>query len=356
MTRPGFRSGLRSGMEGDAVVREGIDFSGNYPSAQQLIAAGRDFVIRYARSFSYPKSITAEEAAYWKTNRIDVAIVEESGANRALQGRDAGRQDANNAANQIASIGGPRDGVIYLAVDFDATAGEIAGPVREYISGGVDALGTNRIGVYGSYAVVKYALDNALCRYGWQTYAWSAGLLDPRAHLYQYRNAQTLGGVTVDFCRAYADDFGQWARPAAEEADFEVVALSKEELTALIDQRMLGSQAYFWRLSNTTTGRMRFADGQTSNDSLVPMLVGRLNAAFNDANAIKAGITQTLTAVGLQADDERNILSALAVLPTGGMTDEQVAQLAAALNISSEQIAAAVRADLGAALTAPPSA
>ena len=52
--------------------------------------------------------------------------------------------------------------------------------------------------------------DAGLVAFGWQTYAWSAGQWDNRAQIQQYRNDQLIGGVSVDFDRATADDFGQW--------------------------------------------------------------------------------------------------------------------------------------------------
>jgi hypothetical protein len=53
--------------------------------------------------------------------------------------------------------------------------------------------------------------DAGLVAFGWQTYAWSHGHWDPRAQLQQYRNDQFIGGVSVDFDRAVAADFGQWS-------------------------------------------------------------------------------------------------------------------------------------------------
>lgn len=200
-------------------VREGIDLSGPYPTAAAMKAAGRDFVVRYARKTgSLDKQITAAEAAYWRANGIDVAIVDEAGAARALDGFAAGAADARSAVAAIKAVGGPADGgKIYMAVDFDASAAQISGPVRAFIEGAASVLGAARTGVYGSYDVVRYMLDNGVCRYAWQTYAWSGGLWDPRAQLRQYLNGQTLGGVAVDYNRATVVDFGQWGGPTEED-------------------------------------------------------------------------------------------------------------------------------------------
>jgi hypothetical protein len=64
--------------------------------------------------------------------------------------------------------------------------------------------------VYGSASIVDGLRKARLCRWGWQTYAWSGGRLSTRAQLYQYSNGHTLAGVSCDYNRSLAADFGQW--------------------------------------------------------------------------------------------------------------------------------------------------
>lgn len=197
------------------ATREGVDFSGPPPTAAALRAAGRDFVLRYARKTgARDKNITAAEAAYWKANRIDVGIVEESVAERALSGRAAGASDATSARSAVRAVGGPDDGgVIYMAVDFQPDGGQMA-VVLDYLRGAASVLGFARTGLYGSYKVCQAAKDAGICRFLWQTYAWSGGMVLPGIHLYQYSNSHTLGGVDVDFNRTSVDDWGQWPTTA----------------------------------------------------------------------------------------------------------------------------------------------
>jgi hypothetical protein len=67
-----------------------------------------------------------------------------------------------------------------------------------------------RVGAYGGYALIKRLFDKKLITYGFQTYGWSGGLWDVRAQLRQYLNAQTIGGLSVDFDHAVTTDYGQW--------------------------------------------------------------------------------------------------------------------------------------------------
>ncbi len=46
--------------------------------------------------------------------------------------------------------------------------------------------------------------------WGWQTYAWSGGMWEPRAHIRQYHNSVNLAGASVDYNRSMQADFGQW--------------------------------------------------------------------------------------------------------------------------------------------------
>jgi peptidoglycan hydrolase-like protein with peptidoglycan-binding domain len=99
---------------------------------------------------------------------------------------------------------------IYFAVDWDATDAQKPA-IANYLKGAAQALGGKQhVGVYGSYYVVKYMLDHDVVDYGWQTYAWSGGLRDKRAQIYQRLNGQHLAGLSVDFNTAYHEDFGQW--------------------------------------------------------------------------------------------------------------------------------------------------
>jgi hypothetical protein len=304
------------------ATREGIDFSGPHPSAEALRAAGRDFVLRYARQTgTKPKHITAAEADYWRDNRIDVGIVEESVAERALSGRAAGASDATSARVAVRAVGGPDDGgVIYMAVDFQPTASQMA-VVLDYGRGAASVLGYGRTGVYGSYKVCQAFRDAGICRYLWQTYAWSGGLVLPGIHLYQYSNSHTLGGVDVDYDRTSVADWGQWASTAPIEEDdmpltpADAALVADELMTRLYDPR-----------------RARGLDVLGNRVEHTERIAGGIAGTLQTAVAAIAALADDETSVLRALDDARAvILAGLAAIPLPeGFTEEQLVRAGAA--------------------------
>jgi hypothetical protein len=191
--------------------RFGVDWSvAHPPSDKALAAAGVTFACRYL-SHSPAKNLKLLEANHLSSLGVDLVVVWETTANRALAGHDAGVADANEALRQANRLGMPEDRPIYFAIDFDATAHQLTHEITEYFQGVNEVLGVDRTGVYGGYRQVGSMFDAGLVGFGWQTYAWSAGHWDARAQIQQYRNDQLIGGISVDFDRATTADFGQWS-------------------------------------------------------------------------------------------------------------------------------------------------
>jgi len=188
--------------------REGVDYVSG-PSPAALKRAGKDFVCRYVSTPGNPKNITKTEVKFLQKANIDIVIVFETTAARSLAGYSAGVYDATSALEQAKAAGGPADSAIYFAVDFDATEDEQL-VINRYLLGAAHVLGKNKVGVYGGIWVVKRALEAGICKYGWQTYAWSGGRLYEKAHIYQYKNGVYIAGANCDLDRAYRADFGQW--------------------------------------------------------------------------------------------------------------------------------------------------
>lgn len=188
--------------------RFGIDWAWGQETVRALKAAGATFACRYL-SRDPSKNLSAQEARTLSQAGIDVVVVWEAAADRALQGFAAGKEDALQAMGQSKAVGQPKDRPIFFAVDFDEAPFQAA-RVAQYFRGVVSVLGVARTGVYGGYWVVKRLFDAGLVKYGWQTYAWSGGLWDQRAQLHQTKNGQRIGGVDCDFNEAVAQDFGQW--------------------------------------------------------------------------------------------------------------------------------------------------
>jgi hypothetical protein len=186
----------------------GIDHAWGVPSSAALRNAHVKFVVRYL-SHDASKNLTRKEADLRSADGIDLAVIWETTANRAMSGRAGGAADATEAAKQAAACGMPIDRPIYFAVDWDATAAQQA-TIHAYLDGAANVLGRNRVGLYAGYGPISRAFDAKKITYGWQTYAWSGGRWDSRAQLQQYLNSQRVGGVDCDYNRAMKDDFGQW--------------------------------------------------------------------------------------------------------------------------------------------------
>jgi hypothetical protein len=192
----------------------GIDYAVGDPQPARLKSAGVRFVCRYVSTRGNPKNLRAAEAKKLRDAGIDVVVVFETTAKRALAGRDAGLVDAKSALAQAKDCMPGDSAPIYFAVDFDATPGNQAA-VNAYLRGASSFLGKDNVGIYGGFYPVKRALDAGVCKFAWQTYAWSGGQWDTRAQIRQYRNGQVLAGMSVDYDRAMVADFGQWRKPAA---------------------------------------------------------------------------------------------------------------------------------------------
>lgn len=219
----------------DRTLADGVDLSEHIRSAAQLRAAGKTFAVRYVspNTVNHPqKTLTAAEVADCAAHGVDLCVVWETNDNRALDGYGAGHADALAAAGVVRSLGlDPLP--IHWAIDFDATGAQ----VEAYGRGWADAIGVARCGAYGGIRPLAYLLDRQLITYAWQTYAWSAGQLEPRATAYQWLNGQTVAGNSVDLDAALAHDFGQWPRPTNPgdgEIDMTEVDLTPAAQAALV--------------------------------------------------------------------------------------------------------------------------
>lgn len=191
-------------------MREGVDYAWGRPSPVVLKRYGKDFVLRYVSTPGNDKNIDNAERKLLQDAGIDIAIVFETTANRALGGYAVGRQDAYAARKQVMRAGGPADGVIYFAADVDVESFRDFALVNAYLRGAASVLGKECVGVYGEYDVVKSAHEAGVCKFLWQTYAWSHGEIYPYAHLWQYHNGVRIDGVSCDLDRALRPNFGQW--------------------------------------------------------------------------------------------------------------------------------------------------
>jgi hypothetical protein len=285
------------------AIRYGVDFAGAWPAVDAMRRAGRDFVVRYVSRPGAAKNITTAEARHWQENGIDVAVVFETTAGRALSGTAAGSVDAASARDQVVAAGGPADGgVIYFAVDVDTTTAGQRDIVAGYLRGAAGVLGWDQVGVYGEYEVVDHVSAHTPCRWYWQTYAWSGGKgPHPRAQLYQYRNGQLLGGVEVDFDQALADDFGQWGKERG-------MSLTTDEHNWLFA---------VYRQVTGAVGR-----GQLDFQGTIKAVLGTVQGLVNLSRSNTSALGRTINA------SEQTILAAIAALPTTHLSAAEQHQVA----------------------------
>src|SRR6266705_883246 len=192
----------------------GLDYVSGPPIAD-MKAAGVSFVCRYlsyVNNLTQVKLLTPPEATALSQAGISIVsnyewyAVGNNGIPRVLEGFASGVQDAQIAALQHAACGGPASRPIYFSVDVDIAGSQCA----EYFKGIASVIGKARTGAYGSYRVLEYLFNAGLSSWGWQTYAWSYGAWEPRAHIQQYLNGVSMSGHSVDYNRSIKSDFGQW--------------------------------------------------------------------------------------------------------------------------------------------------
>lgn len=189
------------------------------PPLDVLKSAGVTFVCRYlsfVNNLTQIKLLSHDEATALSQAGIAIVSNYEWYGNRALEGLSSGKQDAQIADAQHKACGGPPDRPIYFSVDCDVDGSQVI----DYFKAIASVIGLHRTGAYGSYRVIKYLLDHNLITWAWQTYAWSGGLWDDRAHIRQYQNGVTLAGApgySVDYNQSMKPDFGQWLQGGIQE-------------------------------------------------------------------------------------------------------------------------------------------
>jgi hypothetical protein len=209
-----------------AIMREGISTNRFcHPIADCLVAAGKQFVIRYHSRTTQQaqKRISPQEAAELARSGLDVATVYQDNARTTADFSFArGRLDGTSAQTFAAQIGQPAASAIYFAVDADFSAPEVDRFVLPYFAGvkeGLDetADGSSgyRIGVYGSGLVcAKVRDDGGLARFAWLAEArgWRGSATYATWDVRQHVNAgaELCGlGAAWERCEA-GDTFGQF--------------------------------------------------------------------------------------------------------------------------------------------------
>lgn len=206
-----------------------IDYSFARPGGAAIKAAGFSGCLRYVPYLGdQGKGLSGSEVTDLRAHGLAIGLVFESVAERHLAGFTAGTMDATISLRALDNLGFPSNAAVYFAVDFDAQPAEMLA-IDNYQRGAASVLGAERVGVYGSYAVVEHCHNAGTAAWFWMTYAWSGGRKPPAyAHLFQYSNGETVGEAAVDYNEAYGAEQGLW-----KSEEDELTAEEKAELAAL---------------------------------------------------------------------------------------------------------------------------
>lgn len=174
----------------------GLDFSATKPDPATLKRQGFTFVLGYLKPPPNSKEMDAGHLAAYRAAGLEVGVVWETTADRALSGAAGGAADGAAALVRAAAVGYPRGCVIFTAVDFAPSARQMPA-VLAYADAFADAVAAGGYppGVYGGLATVEAAHAHRPTLYLWQTAAWSGGKLSPHAHLYQRAKATNWPAV-----------------------------------------------------------------------------------------------------------------------------------------------------------------
>lgn len=192
-------------------MRNGIDCSAHITKsvADKLVALGHTFAARYLVPSVYSKWLSPDEAKVISDAGLDILSVFETTASRCLSGAGGGRTDGAIAARCAKAVKQPEGSAIYFAVDFDVTQGVQYDKIAEYLKGCAETIGNYAIGVYGEYSVIEEMFERGVVKHGWQTYAWSGGKRSSKANVYQFKNGQSVAGITVDLNNSFGNE-GFW--------------------------------------------------------------------------------------------------------------------------------------------------
>ena len=205
-----------------SVFAWGIDYSfGSGLTVAQMQANKVQFVCRYLSGGlilgGHGKDIQATELANILNGGISVVLNWESSGQEL--GFIAGQRDAIAAEAEVVALAAQVAPNLHAAFTlseapiifspWDANPAGMTSGINDYMRGAASVRGHDRVGLYQGLPAIKAYFDAGIGKYGWQTYAWSGGVWDPRAQLQQYQNGVTMGPADVDRDRAMAADYGQ---------------------------------------------------------------------------------------------------------------------------------------------------
>jgi hypothetical protein len=183
-------------------------------------AAGHRAVALYVGTPGRAKSPSRDQVQAYLDAGLELILVYEDTSTSWQAGRPRGISDAIAVQSHLKVLGldWSKVGCVYHAIDSDVTPAHLPA-AADYLSGVASVYGgTDKLGVYGSRAVITAALNAGQARLAWAAAGWQYGAIDPRSALHQQVQTVTVGGVQCDVNQLLADDYGKYPRLAAAPA------------------------------------------------------------------------------------------------------------------------------------------
>jgi hypothetical protein len=191
------------------------------PFATQIAGQGMKFAARYY-SDNAGKALTLTEAQALSAAAVNIVTIFENSNNKAaFFSTDIGNSQAASALQQAATIGQPPFTAIYFAVDYDAAATDVQGPITDYFTAIKSAFAAAPtqyvIGVYGSGTTCRVIRDAGLAQFTWLT--GSIGFAEyatfrRQADIVQLAPQRSLlAGLNIDDDIAQSVAFGAFSVP-----------------------------------------------------------------------------------------------------------------------------------------------
>jgi hypothetical protein len=175
-----------------------IDYAWARPDPATLKAEGFSGVLRYLSWLPNGKVIDRNELDRLLAAGLDVVLNWEYGTTDGSGGSYEGTGVGREATRQATELGYPVGATLPFSID-RAVSADTLPPIVDYFTAlRPIVLGSGyRLGCYSGYWLLKELFNRQLIDDGWQTFAWSSGLWEPRATLRQVQNNITAGGVTA---------------------------------------------------------------------------------------------------------------------------------------------------------------
>ncbi|MDY6049292.1 MAG: DUF1906 domain-containing protein [Corynebacterium sp.] len=200
-----------------------LDYAAGVPSAAAVKAAGHLGAVRYVsqrrpgtEGWMIGKPLLRAETDDFAAHGLGVASVYQFGSGPTADWLAGSEGAATHAPQAIAihtAAGGPRGVPIYAAIDDNPTRAQYDAQIRPYLTGFRDRLAGAglKLGIYGNYNVIDWAIADGIGEFFWQHDWGSSGKIHPRTTLHQRSGYQpVVDGVTCDVSDVYATNWGQW--------------------------------------------------------------------------------------------------------------------------------------------------